>query len=162
MRYFCDTIIHAMSLISYESWRYISVAQVIQVIQVIQLIQVMQVRLAHLWPGSRLLIELWMFLWDIELWRFLCCSLWVVEMEEEINWLRTVRCLDWCQYEKSAYHLHFQALSYHFHSPNVQIVILDIRRSTLLQFFLYTKQINWLMIYCKKWRLKWISWVFFL
>ena len=49
MRYFCGTVIPAMSMISHEiSWRDISVAQVIQVIQVIKLIQVMQVRLAHL------------------------------------------------------------------------------------------------------------------
>ena len=101
------------------SWWDISVIQVIQVIQEIQLIQVIQVKLAHLWPDFRFLIEFWMFLWDTELWRFLCCSLWVVEIEEEINWLRTVRCLDWYQYEESAYHLHFQALSsLHFHPPS--------------------------------------------
>ena len=49
MRYFCGTIIPALSMISHEiSWWDISVAQVKQVIQVIQLIQVMRVRLAHL------------------------------------------------------------------------------------------------------------------
>ena len=54
VRYFCDTIIPAMSMLSHEiSWWDISM--LIQVIQVILLIQVMQVRLAHLWPDFRVI-----------------------------------------------------------------------------------------------------------
>ena len=53
VRYFFDTIISAMTMISHENrYWYISVLQVIQVIQVIQ---VMQVRLAHLWPDFRVI-----------------------------------------------------------------------------------------------------------
>ena len=52
VRYFCDTIISAMSMISHEiSYCDISVVQVIQVMQMIQVIEVIQViqeRLAYL------------------------------------------------------------------------------------------------------------------